>query len=86
MIISIFALKISSMTEMMQLVQDFAKQLREALSIGERFEPKRSFTGTNTPHKVVITGLGGSGIGGTIGSGGESIASKAERPGSIGTP
>lgn len=48
---------------MKQLVAAFPNQLREALSIGQSYTfttPKRSFT------QVMLTGLGGSGIGGSI--------------------
>lgn len=48
---------------MKQLVQEFSTQLQEALIIGRSYRfaaPKRSF------ENVVLTGLGGSGIGGSI--------------------
>jgi glucose/mannose-6-phosphate isomerase len=51
------------MIDMKQLVDDFPNQLKEALTIGEGFQPK---TPNNKPQAVLITGLGGSGIGGTI--------------------
>lgn len=48
---------------MKELVQRFPDQLKEALAIGEGFHPVvRGFT----PRNILITGLGGSGIGGTI--------------------
>lgn len=48
---------------MKQLVQDFSSQLQEAIHIGQNYSfktPVREF------HNVVLTGLGGSGIGGSI--------------------
>ena len=48
---------------MKNLVKNFSKQIREAIIIGK----KASFTGHNTKlQNVVISGLGGSGIGGSI--------------------
>lgn len=48
---------------MKQLVEGFSKQLQEAISIGENAR----LTPASAPiRQVVITGLGGSGIGGTI--------------------
>jgi glucose/mannose-6-phosphate isomerase len=54
------------MSEMTKLVQNFPNQLKEALEIGEKFQiiDKPGFN----PRNVLITGLGGSGIGGTIAS------------------
>lgn len=48
---------------MKTLIQDFTKQLKDALSIGNgtKFDPN-----TKTFNNVLITGMGGSGIGGTI--------------------
>ena len=55
------------MSEMKQLVQHFPTQLREALAIGGRFQPHSSPGASGfQPQNVLITGLGGSGIGGTI--------------------
>jgi glucose/mannose-6-phosphate isomerase len=51
------------MSDMKQLVGSFADQLKEALAIGERFQPVKAI---ERPTSVLITGLGGSGIGGTI--------------------
>ena len=51
------------MNDMKSLVENFPAQLREALEIGSKAKlsgPKR------TVKNVLITGLGGSGIGGTI--------------------
>jgi glucose/mannose-6-phosphate isomerase len=48
---------------MRQLVSNFSNQLREALSIGQSADLKPSNTKFNN---VLITGIGGSGIGGTI--------------------
>jgi glucose/mannose-6-phosphate isomerase len=52
------------MSDMNKLVQNFPNQLQEALAIGEKFQgnAKPGFT----PQNILITGLGGSGIGGTI--------------------
>jgi len=52
------------MSEMIDLVGRFANQLKEALDIGEKykFNDHLNFV----PENVLITGLGGSGIGGTI--------------------
>src|SRR4051812_44675084 len=51
------------MSEMRKLVENFPAQLKEALAIGETAK-------LNNPKKeirnILITGLGGSGIGGTI--------------------
>ncbi|MEO0311499.1 MAG: bifunctional phosphoglucose/phosphomannose isomerase [Bacteroidota bacterium] len=48
---------------MKDLVQNFANQLKEAIQIGSNAQ----FTLPANPlHQVVVTGLGGSGIGGTI--------------------
>jgi glucose/mannose-6-phosphate isomerase len=48
---------------MKNLVQQFPVQLKEAIAIGEAAK----ITPSVTPiHNVVVTGLGGSGIGGTI--------------------
>lgn len=49
--------------EMDTLIQEFATQLKKALSIGQTYSfktPKRTFS------NIVLTGLGGSGIGGSI--------------------
>ncbi len=55
------------MSEMKQLVQNFPNQLKEALKIGEGFlHQTSSATKHGKPLNVLITGLGGSGIGGTI--------------------
>jgi glucose/mannose-6-phosphate isomerase len=51
------------MQSMKELVGNFSNQLREAVSIGEKAALTRS---RNPVTNVVITGLGGSGIGGTI--------------------
>jgi glucose/mannose-6-phosphate isomerase len=48
---------------MRQLIQDFSKQIAEAIRIGSAFNPKETDRGFSN---VVISGLGGSGIGGTI--------------------
>lgn len=48
---------------MKQLIQDFSKQLAEAIRIGIAFNPSDTDRGFSN---VVISGLGGSGIGGTI--------------------
>src|SRR6187455_3259090 len=52
------------MSEMINLVQKFTDQLKEALEIGEKYKfmDRPDFN----PKNVLITGLGGSGIGGTI--------------------
>ncbi len=51
------------MSTMNQLIENFPSQLREAIAIGEKSVLKK----TATPIKnILITGLGGSGIGGTI--------------------
>ena len=52
------------MSEMMNLVQQFPDQLNEALEIGGKFQFSER-PGFN-PKNILITGLGGSGIGGTI--------------------
>ena len=49
---------------MKTLVQNFAGHLQEAIEIGEKFSPAR-LGSVNIQH-CIITGLGGSGIGGTI--------------------
>ena len=55
---------------MKKLVQNFPNQLREAIGIGEKSQIPASPAGWSNPksqiQNVVITGLGGSGIGGTI--------------------
>jgi glucose/mannose-6-phosphate isomerase len=51
------------MSDMKDLVEYFPKQLKEAIEIGEKFELKNS---KPEIRNVLITGLGGSGIGGTI--------------------
>ena len=51
------------MSDMKQLVQNFPNQLKEALTIGEQFHPQSA---DFNPKSILITGLGGSGIGGTI--------------------
>lgn len=48
---------------MKKLIQDFSAQLAEALSIGKK--AKLAFASTSFEH-VVVSGLGGSGIGGSI--------------------
>lgn len=48
---------------MRQLIQDFSKQIAEAISIGSAFNPTETDRGFSN---VVISGLGGSGIAGTI--------------------
>lgn len=48
---------------MKKLIQDFTKQLHEALSIGDGTNLNST---TKTFHNILITGMGGSGIGGTI--------------------
>jgi glucose/mannose-6-phosphate isomerase len=48
---------------MKQLIQDFSKQLADAIRIGGAFNPSDTDRGFSN---VVISGLGGSGIGGTI--------------------
>lgn len=63
------------MSDMKQLVQNFPNQLKEALAIGEQFHPH---PGDFTPKSILITGLGGSGIGGTIVS--EIVASECPVP------
>src|SRR4051812_26687774 len=52
-----------TMTDMKDLVQNFPKQLKEAIEIGEHSKLQ---TSSFKPQAVLITGLGGSGIGGTI--------------------
>lgn len=47
---------------MLELIQDFPKHILDALRIGEEGE----ITITSSPENIVITGLGGSGIGGKI--------------------
>jgi glucose/mannose-6-phosphate isomerase len=49
-------------SEMKELVASFTAQLRQAVEIGE----KATFTPSKNPCNVLITGLGGSGIGGSI--------------------
>jgi len=51
------------MSDMKDLIADFQKQLQEAIEIGEKSSIR---TGGVAFGSVVITGLGGSGIGGTI--------------------
>ncbi len=51
------------MDDMKQLVQNFADQLKEAVSIGEKSQISNL---KSQIQNVIITGLGGSGIGGTI--------------------
>ncbi len=49
--------------EMDTLIQEFSTQLKKALSIGQQYQfktPQRTFS------NIVLTGLGGSGIGGSI--------------------
>lgn len=48
---------------MKRLIQDFPKHLREALAIAEKAQLRNN---GKRPANVLITGLGGSGIGGTI--------------------
>jgi glucose/mannose-6-phosphate isomerase len=60
---------------MKDLVLNFPQQLRQALAIGEQ----AAFTRPATPiHNVLVTGLGGSGIGGTIAA--EVVASSCKVP------
>lgn len=60
---------------MKDLVLAFPQQLRQAIAIGE----EARFTAPSTPiHNVLITGLGGSGIGGTIVA--EIVASQCKVP------
>lgn len=67
--------KADIMKSMKDLVQNFTEQLKEAVRIGD----KAVLTKTPKPiHNVVITGLGGSGIGGSIVS--EVVASKCSVP------
>ena len=51
------------MSDMKDLVENFPKQLREAVEIGEKADIK---TPKTEIRNILITGLGGSGIGGTI--------------------
>ncbi len=51
------------MSEMQKLVQNFPNQLKEAFEIGEKSEVLSS---KQEIRNVIVTGLGGSGIGGTI--------------------
>ena len=60
---------------MNDLVQNFPQQLNEAIQIGEKAVLTK---GKNSIRNVVITGLGGSGIGGTIVS--EVVASNCTVP------
>ena len=62
------------MTDMKSLVGGFSKQLQEAMNIGESI-PRQD---TQPFHHVLITGLGGSGIGGTIVS--EIVSEKCPAP------
>lgn len=48
---------------MKQLISNFSAQLKEAISIGENFKLRNQ---EFKPQNVLISGLGGSGIGGTI--------------------
>lgn len=48
---------------MKKLIEDFSKQIAEAIRIGSAFDPTETDRGFSN---VVISGLGGSGIGGTI--------------------
>lgn len=48
---------------MKKLIEDFSKQIAEAIRIGSVFNPSETDRGFSN---VVISGLGGSGIGGTI--------------------
>jgi glucose/mannose-6-phosphate isomerase len=55
------------MSDMKTLVQNFPGHLREAIQIGEKFKPVH--VGSHTTVSIqncLVTGLGGSGIGGTI--------------------
>ncbi len=63
------------MKSMNDLVQNFPQQLNEAIQIGEKAVLTK---GKNSIRNVVITGLGGSGIGGTIVS--EVVASNCTVP------
>ena len=64
------------MSDMNKLVQNLPNQLQEALTIGEKFQvtEKAGFI----PRNILITGLGGSGIGGTIA--GEIVAAECPVP------
>jgi len=58
-----FAIQNTDMSEMKNLIENFPNQLREALEIGAKAKlagPKKKIK------NILITGLGGSGIGGTI--------------------
>jgi glucose/mannose-6-phosphate isomerase len=48
---------------MKTLIENFSKQLREAIAIGQKAEIKNP---ESEIRNILITGLGGSGIGGTI--------------------
>lgn len=50
---------------MKELIENFSKQLSEALEIGTRTKFKNNYT-DQTISNVILTGLGGSGIGGSI--------------------
>lgn len=63
------------MSDMKQLVQNFPNQLKEAITIGEQYKPQSA---DFNPKSILITGLGGSGIGGTIVS--EIVASECAVP------
>jgi len=64
LIFSIFiSLKKFTMSDMKQLVQNFSAQLKEAMEIGEKSEIRNP---ESEIRNIIITGLGGSGIGGTI--------------------
>src|SRR6187402_1188007 len=70
---------VPAMSEMTDLVQRFPDQLKEALEIGEKykFKDRPDFI----PKNVLITGLGVSGIGGTIAS--EIVAAECPVPISV---
>lgn len=60
---------------MKQLIQDFSNQIAQAIRIGSAFAPTETDRGFSN---VVISGMGGSGIGGTIAT--EIVASEAVIP------
>jgi glucose/mannose-6-phosphate isomerase len=68
-------LKTARMSNMNELVRNFPAQLKEALAIGEKAKLNKPSRPINN---IVISGLGGSGIGGTIVA--EIIAGEAKVP------
>jgi glucose/mannose-6-phosphate isomerase len=64
------------MNDMKTLVQNFPGHLQEAIQIGEKFNP--AHLGAADIQHCIITGLGGSGIGGTIVS--EIVAAECKVP------